>query len=430
MIAVSDYSGANFPDWLFGRTGSGVNGTQNCTACHLGTVPADGEEWNLTHTVFTCGSCHVGDTLAEAYPSLVGSGPHGDIDVHNCADCHGTWTADTYHGISPRLEALDTARSYQMEIVSVENAAAGLPAQVTWRVQKDSIYQNLFTGADTYLQDAVRLGIGWGYGDDWVNDGSGVVSNGDAGRPFQVTANAGNTVQGIDNTYAVTTFPNLPMAAEADRNGFAVVERGPQGVNVSSALKTFTLGSGAAELGDRREIVSTESCLGCHTTIGRHGTYADTAAGVTSCVSCHNAGSLSRDGSVVQGTVDFMYIMHAIHGVGEKRSKFDRRRDHGYDYVTYPNTVTDCTACHIGDSHKEVDYGKRLGVIANEGKDLFLDGKGANSPYASVCYSCHQDDKETYRAHFLSMSANMLGNASFKEYFEGGRAETCNLCHW
>ncbi len=433
-IAGDDYSDTNFPDWLFGRTGDGVNGTQNCTACHKG----DGLSWNETVWDFTglpthsaaesaCATCHAGASVGF---DLAADHTSGLPDGMTCTDCHGK-TADEIHNVSTRIETLELARSYVMEITSVDNAVAGQQAVVTWRVAKDGIHQDLFSGADTYLEDAVRLGIGWGYGDDWTNDGSGNSSNGDAGRPFQTTANAGNTVAGADNTYAVTTFPALPIAAAADRNGFAVVERGPAGINVSSALKTFTLSGGQATLGDRREIVSTENCLGCHTTIGRHGTYADAASGVTSCVTCHNAGSLSRDASVSQGTVDMMFIMHAIHGVGAEREKFDRRRDHGYDYVTYPNTILDCTTCHVGDSHTTIDYSERLGVITDGGKDLYdMQWIGVNSPMGSVCLSCHEDNAGTLKAHFMTQGANMTGLTDHESYAKGMVTEqSCNLCH-
>lgn len=426
----------NFPDWLFGRTGDGVNGTQNCTACHKGDVPEAQEDWNIV-AYNACFTCHSGDRVVDAFPGAPASfSAHTSTNPStiNCATCHNgqlAGVADNYHGVSAALSSLATARSYAMEIVSVENAVAGQQAVVTWRVEKDGVYQDLFTGADTYLDDAVRLGIGWGVGDDWTNDGSGNSSNGDAGRPFQTTANTGNTVAGVDNTVAVTTFPALPMAAAADRNGFAVVEHGPAGINVSSALKTLTLGEGVATLGDRRAIVSTESCLGCHTTIGRHGTIADAASGVTSCATCHNAGSLSRDASVSQGTVDMMFIMHAIHGVGEAREKFDRRRDHGYDYVTYPNTVLDCNACHVGNSHKTVDYSKRLGVIADGGKEAYdMFRIGVNSPMGSVCLSCHEDNAGTIKAHFMTQGANMSGLTDHESYAEGMVTEqSCNLCH-
>jgi OmcA/MtrC family decaheme c-type cytochrome len=137
----------------------------------------------------------------------------------------------------------------------------------------------------------------------------------------------------------------------------------------------------------------------------------------------------------MQGTVDMMYIMHAIHGVGEKRDRFDRRRPHGYERVTYPNTILDCTACHIdGTQNFPVDPSKRLGVI-EDGFGVVGVDVGINSPTGSVCYSCHQDTSDEYfnavlKAHITLTGGEMYGNdANFDSYENGTRGETCILCH-
>lgn len=421
-VAGYDFSDVSFPDWTFGRG----TGPKNCAACHQGDVPAVNTSWN-TVSLKACATCHV-DRAAG------GTNPFHQV-ASDCTGCHignGLRSAEQFHGISTALADLATARDYVMEVVSVENAVAGQQAKVTWRVAKGGVYQDLFTGTDTYA-NGVRVSLGWGHGDDFTNDGSGNSSNGDAGRPVQVVMNPNvdttNTVAGTDNTYAVTTFGALPAAATDGRFGFVALERGPVGINVSSTVKTFALGADAVStFGERRQIVSAENCNACHTTVSRHGAFAD--VDVATCVTCHNAGSLSRDASVVQGTVDLMYIVHALHSVGgEIREKFDRRYDHEYGYVTYPRTILDCNACHVNGSENAVDTGKRLGVIANGGKALYEAGTGVNSPFASVCYSCHQDNDETARAHFVSQGANMLGNATHAEYVAGQRAESCKVCH-
>ncbi|AJF05799.1 OmcA/MtrC family decaheme c-type cytochrome [Geoalkalibacter subterraneus] len=433
-----------YPDWTFGRTPHpsdetpypGNPGVANCVSCHKGRIPTANQLWNKVK-LSACTSCHTDrESGTNAFH-------YQDSD---CTSCHSEGdipSAEEFHQVGATLDQLAAARSYQMEILSIEGAVTGSEAKVTWRVLKDGVYQDIFEGEDIYLEKSVRLGIGWGYGDDWTNDGSGVSSNGDAGRPFQVEADSGNTapVDG-DNTTAVTTFAVLPDGAMEGRNGFVVIERGPAGINASSVVRTFTLGSGLVEeFGERRQIVSTENCLSCHNTIGRHGTTADND--IMACVTCHNAGSLSRDGSTVQGTVDFMYIMHAIHGVGEKRGKFDRRRDHivdgvydgGYTHVTYPNTVVDCNACHINDSHKfPVDPKMRLGVIGNEMKNLYANGSGVNGPTASVCYSCHEitDDEladRVLRGHMTAEGGDMFGGYDHIDYFDGFPVESCTVCH-
>ena len=142
---------------------------------------------------------------------------------------------------------------------------------------------------------------------------------------------------------------------------------------------------------ERREIVTAAKCNSCHTTTARHGTVADDD--MMGCVACHNAGSLSRDDSEVQGSVDFMFMVHAIHTIGDgKRVRFDRRRDHGYTDRSQVNTSLACTSCHEGQSYfsSNLDSNKRIGVIADGEKAAFLDGTGVNSPEGSVCLSCHE----------------------------------------
>ncbi len=376
---------------------------------------------------------------------------------YNCSNCHGEdkpieHTADYYHGLSERLEELATARSYEMEVVEVANAVAGESPRVTWRVHKDGEYQDLFSGRDgTYLfqgdpadfdDDAVRIGIGWGYNNSWVNDGIPPRKDtGAMGDPVQQVAHVDNTEPGGDETTAVTTFEQpLPEQARSGRDGFVILEMGPAEMDLNSRMANISLGSRSNTLDrDPGAKVDTESCLGCHNTIGRHGTYSD--QDISSCISCHNAGSLSRDDSANQGTVDFMYIIHAIHGTGEKRAKFDRRRDHtvdghyegGYSYVPYPNTVLDCQACHTDDTHDFTEgYLDRMGVIGDKMKDRYLEGAGVNAPMASTCYSCHQDTEDDLadwelRFHLYHSGGDMYGNHDHAYYQEN--REKCLECH-
>lgn len=463
------YQQVRFPDWTFGRTSRPSDatpypnspGVANCTSCHAQTGGGDYAWQRENPDPDGCATCHGegGVVFWEAEPD------DPDYDYiqstydcgYNCSNCHGEdkpieHTADYYHGLSERLEELATARSYEMEVVEVANAVAGESPRVTWRVHKDGEYQDLFSGRDgTYLfqgdpadfdDDAVRIGIGWGYNNSWVNDGIPPRKDtGAMGDPVQQVAHVDNTEPGGDETTAVTTFEqSLPEQARSGRDGFVILEMGPAEMDLNSRMANISLGSRSNTLDrDPGAKVDTESCLGCHNTIGRHGTYSD--QDISSCISCHNAGSLSRDDSANQGTVDFMYIIHAIHGTGEKRAKFDRRRDHtvdghyegGYSYVTYPNTVLDCQACHTDDTHDFTEgYLDRMGVIGDKMKDRYLEGAGVNAPMASTCYSCHQDTEDDLadwelRFHLYHSGGDMYGNHDHAYYQEN--REKCLECH-
>ena len=392
MVVDRDYSDLRYPDWLFGRN----VGPQNCTTCHKDDGPVADAKWNVVSNE-ACLTCHVGDTLTDAGFNP----PHGNFvgsPASFCAGCHGQGapSADEFHGVTAALAVLAERKDYRLNIVSVTDAVAGAEPKVTWEVL-DANEQIRPSVSDLNPQQLL-VGIGWGYGDDWVNDGVELRDNGARGDPWRIEVTADNTV--FDGNKATTTLPALPDAATAGRNGFAaiyLIEDDNAGLNVNgkvikpnTAVATLTLGTPVTNPGnERREIVGAEGCNSCHTTTFRHGTIAD--ADITGCVACHNGGSLSRDASEVQGSVDFMFMVHAIHSIGDgKRVRFDRRRDHGYTDRSQVNTSLACTSCHEGLSYRSPDSNKRIGVIADGDKAAFLAGTGVNSPEGSVCLSCHE----------------------------------------
>jgi len=396
----SDYSEVRFPDWLFGRIArpdpdvdpTEPQGGQNCTTCHKDDVTSLADaKWNVVSNE-ACLTCHVGDTLSAAGFNP----PHGDFvgePASACAGCHGDGpgqfapSANEFHGVTGALAVLEERNEYRVEIVSVTDAAADAEPKVEWQiVRADGTPYPVLSD----LEPTVTVGIGWGYGDDWVNDGVELRDNGARGDPWNVVTDETNTEFNGDT--ATTTLPALPATATAGRNGYATIYRGTVGDDIrpNTAVATLTLGDDVIDPdNERREIVTAAKCNSCHTTTARHGTVADDD--MMGCVACHNAGSLSRDDSAVQGSVDLMFMVHALHGVSQgKRERFDRRRDHGYLYVSNANTVLDCTSCHEGDSYRSPDYNKRIGVIADGEKAAFLDGTGVNSAQGSVCLSCHE----------------------------------------
>jgi OmcA/MtrC family decaheme c-type cytochrome len=444
-----DYSKVRFPDWTFGRN----SGPLNCSACHQGEVPAAGQAWNRSDPSMAgaCATCHSADAFADFRQS------HVDNGWYNCATCHGpggfmngfVQTAEAYHGVSAALATIDERQGYQLRVVGVADAVAGQNAVVRWQIVDDNGTPLTFAVDDLVN---VYVGIGWGYGDDWVNDGV-MRSNGAAGDPFAVVADDTNTSLEEVNTF-VTTLDLTDLPAVAGRNGYVAIYareldqvngvRPPHGLDIgdkvlalNTNVATITLGEDKADpnglLNERRQVVSAQSCNACHSSTFRHGTIA--GDDIASCVVCHNAGSLSRDASVVQGSVDLMFVVHAIHGLADgKRDEFERRYafDARYDYVTYPSTVLDCTACHVNNSHNlPIDPNKRLGIIADGGKDDYLAGFGVNAPMSSVCFSCHEPTdpalKADLKGHMTGMGGGMFGDDSHDFWL--GRGEGCMLCH-
>ncbi|WP_027389040.1 OmcA/MtrC family decaheme c-type cytochrome [Chrysiogenes arsenatis] len=443
-----------FPDHTFRRNQQSVGDgykqqTKNCVACHIGDVPAVNTSWN-TVSVNACATCHTPENLksrADAKFSFHDNAFNSTL-ANSCTGCHDGATAKTaagYHGVDSAVTLTKLRNRYVFDVIRVKNPVAGETAEVEWGIKDTQTgnYLNLMT-AQYDTTDAVRVGIGWGNGNDWVNDGFNKRTNGADGDTFYVSA-FGNSTLNADSTKAITSIANIPTTATAGRNGYVAVYMGSEdtakrltvgttsGVQLNTITRTFTLAkSDITTLGERRKVVDIAKCNDCHGSTGRHGTFANND--INGCVSCHNAGSLSRSGSIIQGTVDMMYLMHAIHSIGEKRGEFIRRyAASNYAGHTQPNSILDCTACHVNDSHKfPIDFAKRAGVYADS------PDSGVNAPMASVCYSCHQNTADTtantgLKTHMsrLGLNTNMFGTGTHKGYFDNPEGETsCISCHF
>jgi OmcA/MtrC family decaheme c-type cytochrome len=454
MVADRSYQDVRFPDWLFGRNA----GPKNCTTCHEDVRPVEQAHWNEFPTTRACLSCHEGDSVVQAFPGAPAgvaahTTPASQLDPQACTQCHGTGpdslavarTADEFHGVTAALAVLDEREDYRLKIVSVTDAVAGQQPQIAWQVVDGD--GTPYPSVSALNPQQLLVGIGWGYGDDWVNDGVELRANGARGDPWRIVSDA-NTA--FDGATATTTLPALPTAATAGRNGYAAIylvedpDAGPPvaGLNVNgsvikpnTAIATLTLSPGSVEnpANDRRQIVSAEGCNSCHTTTFRHGTFANDD--ITGCVACHNAGSLSRDDSEVQGSVDFMFMVHAIHSIGDgNRERFDRRRDHGYTDRSQVSTILACQSCHLPGTYAfPVDRNARIGVIADNTKapSVTWDGTGVNSAEASVCFSCHESgvslDADPIKAHMATFGATMDGVGTHADLL--GEVSACTGCH-
>ncbi|MFH7321478.1 hypothetical protein ACHHRT_12840 [Desulfurivibrio sp. D14AmB] len=416
MVVGNEYEDVVFPDWT-------LPGTKNCASCHVGDVPAADSSWNRkdASAAVACATCHGEGGYRFEYPGL--SATHGSTYDYNCVACHGSVAdggfglafqkvADEYHGVGTRLEQLRAQREdYSYDLVSVENAVYGATPVVKWRVL-DAAGDPLHLVTDISIDGGPRLHIGWGTGDDWVNEGSGekstygVRDNDDGGRPVALnvatTGTSANTVISADGLVATTTFPAFTDAAAGKGHPFAnlaVAEEGRRGfvaihrtINDSGASRMLTslvqpivLGAGEVELDDaRRNTVNatTEpgrggSCLSCHGTISWHGNSYTADNNIQACIVCHNAGShrsiavMALEGEEPH-SVDMMYLMHAIHTSEDTLYPNDKGgRCHachtgsdndakGQPININSGEVTNCTLCHEG----KLNQG-RLGVISD-----------------------------------------------------------------
>lgn len=412
-IDGKEYEKVVFPDWI-------APGTANCTACHVGEIPPEGKGWNRKdeEVMETCNTCHgPGGYLVRSHPSSE-PWPY-------CWQCHNDkdpWSEmdgfishpNVYHRVGNRLQALKTQReNYHFKLVGVEDAVFEATPVVSWQVL-DAAGNPYHLVNDISIDGGPQLQIGWGFGDDWTNEGSGEKggNNDDGGRPVGLTVVASgehaNTVISGDGHTAISTFPPLTneragkgtpyanlAAAWEGRRGFVAIQRWitDNGVRrrLTSLVRPITLGSGSVDLdaaAPRRNTVNASatpipeewgcqschsddrasSCLDCHGTITRHADYtADN--NIQGCITCHNAGSHRSISGMENGeppySIDLMYLMHKIHSApsilypgsvaGNCHACHAKRGD-----VTGSSGQNNCLSCHAA----KPDPG-RLGIIAD-----------------------------------------------------------------
>ena len=410
------YEDVSFPDWT-------LAGTSNCTSCHVGEIPARGMSWNRRDggVASTCATCH--GEGGYAFDTAV-TEDHGAVRGYNCSECHGpdgtvadfNQAADGYHGVSARLEALRAQREdFSFELIGLEDAVYNATPVVRWQVLDAA--GDPITLTDEIIDGGPRLHIGWGYGDDWTNEGSGEKSafgareNDDGGRPVAVnvaTGEGGNTV--IEENIAITTFPTFTNEAAGGGQGYADLEQARAGRHgfvaihrniydngatrlLTSLVQPITLGAGEVALaeGRRNTINATTnidpatnrggSCLSCHGTIAWHGNGYTADNNIQACITCHNAGShmsIAVASPDPPHSVDMMYLMHKAHS------------DPG---VLYPQDFAGrCHACHTGnDPHPLWD--DEEGFIASINRDVWDENN---------CNLCHDGETHPGRIGIIS----------------------------
>jgi OmcA/MtrC family decaheme c-type cytochrome len=404
-----EYENVAYPDWTL-TDGTPPGNTASCTSCHNATEDGFGGGWDRQDppVATACANCHT----AGGYDVQLGPHAPGNSGIlGNCASCHGDLaiqglgykqTPDTYHGVTARLEALQAQREdYQFSLVNVSDAVYEGTPVVQWQVlDGGGVPYNL--SSDISIDGGPRLHIGWGFGDDWTNEGSGEKSarppreNDDGGRPVALnvatTGDSANTVLSADGLTAITTFPRFTDAEAGKGNGFANLEEADEGRrgfvaihrNVSdngttrlltSVVQPIILGSGEVELAElRRNTVDAtfgldaadkrgSGCLDCHGTITAHGSGYTADNNVQACITCHNAGShRSIAGAALEGeepySVDFMYLMHKVHSSPD---------------TLYPQVAQQrCHACHAGEG---------------DGSDGNVDGFLNQTSNCSLCHN-------------------------------------------
>jgi OmcA/MtrC family decaheme c-type cytochrome len=187
-------------------------------------------------------------------------------------------------------------------------------------------------------------------------------------------------------------------------------------------------------------VVDLANCQNCHQTLSLHG--SNRTDDIQLCVACHNPRNtdvVRREGLETtppdgkdEESVDFKTMIHAIHAAGMRENPLlvygFGGTPHLFDEeaVHYPGDLSNCVACHAGDSYTLPLEPEVLATTNNGGEDPQspLDDT-VTTPATAVCSSCH--DKKDAAAHMIS------GGGSFsttQQAIDSDEVvEQCSVCH-
>jgi len=451
-----DYSGVTYPQSpLF------------CETCHeASTTTPMGDTWNETATAASCGGCHVEGLLASVPDAVTGRSRYsyehsfGAAADGTCVSCHapgGPAGDNDANHLRGAKEAIRIGREqFAYEIIEISDAVAGLRPTVTFAVNNPATGSRYDINADAPFNQgspSLALDIAWNTG-DYSNEGSNSAGPADGAPAQPVALNLAflkaNATRNADGSYTVTAPDPLPAAATG---GVAVALEGHPSVALPStgALTNIPVKGAVGFAGEsRREIVSIESCNGCHESLVLHG--SNRADNIQLCATCHNpdatdirrrAGFSWAAPSPLDGkgeeSIDMRYMIHAIHAAQNVVYGFGNNA-HDYRDISYPQRTSNCNACHLADTYYPVPSTSRS-VTINTGADR-SDWRDdvAITPTAAACWACHQasatSPPEIVRAH-IELSGGYIPSQTdtsvTKETLESQSVSTyleqCTTCH-
>lgn len=461
----NDYSKVKFPQNI-----------ENCTKCHAPNDPnaPDAGDYASDPSMQACGACHDNVDFAQG---VAGGHPGGVVtDNSQCTVCHADNRIASSVEESHAVPTLVDAQKYQYNILSVANTAPGdypvIKFSVTNPENNNSAY-NLTTDP-TWTSGSLNIDLAWSNTDFTNTDATGAQ----IGNPTsQVASFSALTAKANgDGTYTITSPVQIPTNATG--SGTVAFEGHPDtdsttpgtynvAVPVTSATQAFSITDPIPE--PRRADVVLANCEKCHGQndgLAEHGD--NRTDNLVLCETCHNpnetdlaerpadpdmtpngVNTAAVDG-LEQQTVDFKYMIHAIHGAAFRATNDPsdpyliyayHNNPTDYSGVLYPGILADCTQCHTStgftlplpngvlgttiDSHATVKTAVASGTNSFYGDVTDTVAYDRITPTAATCYACHDDALS--KAHMQQNGASFYITQSLIN--NGSTVETCALCH-
>ena len=423
--SVHDFSTVHFPQEI-----------ARCVSCHAG---AQGNYWGARTAREACLSCH--DNVSFTEPVPVGQVLHsGGVQPETapCTVCHPA--SGSIAGVADvhMLPAFDPASpELVIELIDVINSGPGLAPTVRFRVELDGAPLDIATSPLTHL-DATFAGPNTDYTSFWQ---ATIQGAGAAGLLTAVDAPAGIF------DYTTAGIAAIPVDATGSYSvgfeGYLQAVGGPR-YAAASPVRAFAVTDVVPV--ERRQVVDSARCDGCHFDLAAHG---GGRKGARYCVLCHNPSNANDEraaqlegATILVESVDFKVMIHKIHA-GEDLSQAyfvggfpapsaldPDGTPIDFGEVRYPRDRTDCAACHDGDTFT---LPLAAGVLSSrreertcvedsstdlndfcEAPNWSLSEVVSIPPATAVCTSCH--DAPSVAAH-----AEVMTTASGQE--------SCATCH-
>ncbi len=418
---------------------------RNCVVCHaegLAEAP-QARNWQSRPSAQACGACHDDVDFATG----LNHGPTNLVaDNGECTVCHSPGGLVGGVDESHRILAREAGRRYQFNILQVTDTAPGQAPELRFSVtdpgQDEAAYDLLADPVWTQTANgASRLFIGFGWS---TQEFSNVGSGRPVGQPVTVNALTEAEPDG-DGSYRIRS--TLAIPDDVAGSGVVSIEGHPAAdfdgdgqftdrVPVTGATLAFPVTDSTAA--NRRQVVELPRCNACHGQISLHG--SNRTDELTQCALCHNPDATDirrRPGeaaSALDGlreqSIDFKYMIHAIHAGSQRESGFVvygfGGRAHDYGEVVYPRNLANCESCHVPGSFGLPLADPVLATTIDSGSNPADPGDDMNiTPAAAVCSSCH--DNRLAREHMAQNGASFATPQSLLD--NGSLIETCAVCH-
>jgi len=466
---VHDYSEVTYPqDILY------------CENCHEASAATpEGDLWNTVANATSCGGCHANGLLASNPDAVTGvptyqfdhgaAGADGGFAVvaeeGSCATCHlgsiqGAGPALAIHSNirgSDRRRA-ESGANFVYEFLSATNTGPGETPVVTFRITDPAgVPYNILTDAEfTDANAALNLYVQWSTDAYYGGDENGLVLGArqnddltiqavqdlnfrDTGYPYRMRIGAIQdvAVDNGDGSFTVTFFRALPTAFTGDV-AFALGGHPAWDYTDADGVTEFGPGRTTSAVffpGAPREVgFDSANCNACHKQLQAHG--GNRNGNYEMCLVCHNGDAAvcsanpEVDGSCPPGETQEGYgmglMVHSIHIASET---YDGGR---FAEVTYPQSVTNCEACHTPGGYNAARPDARS-VSTNQGSDIRVwTDDIATTATSTACGVCHSDNAAA--GHFASNGGQVgvpkdtIVGADATGGIPNGQ-EACLVCH-